>query len=62
MAVVFGGPRRIVVRLSDGTSMRVPRSWTDADGPSATEAPESIFTIEALRDLADLVQAVARRT
>jgi hypothetical protein len=61
MEVVFGGPRRIVVRLSDGTSMRVPRSWTDADGPTAAEEPGSIFTIEAIRELVDLVQAFACR-
>ena len=61
MQVVFGGPRIVVGRLSDGTSMRVPRSWTDADGPSAQEAPESIFSIEALRELCDLVETIARR-
>jgi hypothetical protein len=60
MEVVLGGPRIIVVRLRDGTSMRVPRAWTDADGRSA-EGPESIFTVEALHELAMLLDAFARR-
>jgi hypothetical protein len=32
--VVTGGPTQIVVRLEDGTVMRLPRAWTDADGAS----------------------------
>jgi len=60
MEVVLGGPRIIVVRLRDGTSMRVPRAWTDADGRSV-EGPENVFTVESLHDLALLLEAFARR-
>ena len=58
--VMFGGPTRIVVRLADGT-MRVPRSWTDADGAPAPRAPDTVFSIEALKDLLELVEALRRR-
>jgi hypothetical protein len=60
MDVVLSGPRIIVVRLRDGTSMRVPRAWTDADGPSV-EGPESVFTVESLHELATLLDAFAHR-
>ena len=59
MEVVLGGPRIIVVRLRDGTSMRVPRAWTDADG-AQVEGPENIFTVESLHELAALLDALAR--
>jgi len=32
LAVVSRGRTQIVVRLGDGTSMRMPRGWTDVDG------------------------------
>ena len=60
MEVVRGGPRIIVVRLRDGTSLRVPRAWTDADGPSV-KGPESIFTVESLHELVTLLDSLARR-
>lgn len=58
--VVSGGPTQIVMRLSDGSSMRVPRSWTDADGPPPG-ASERVFTIDSLRELVALVEALQRR-
>jgi hypothetical protein len=60
--VVFGGPTQIVVRLADGSSMRVPRSWTDADGVAPPDAPPSVFSIDALRDLVALVETLRHRT
>ncbi len=60
--VVKSGPRQIVIRVDDGSSMRVPRSWTDADGPPRAEAPEHVFTVDALRELGALVVALAQRS
>ncbi len=38
--VVSGGASAIVVRIADGTTMRIPRVWTDADGASPHESPK----------------------
>lgn len=46
----MSGRTQVVVRLGDGTTMRLPRAWTDADGPAVT-ADERVFTVEALRAL-----------
>ena len=62
LEVVTGGPAQIVVRIPDGTVMRVPRAWTDADGPPTAVVAERIFTIEALLELLDRVEAFRRRT
>jgi hypothetical protein len=54
----------ISVRNPDGAPMAVPRAWTDADGiPSgaAPGRPRAIFTVDALRALAELVEALQRR-
>jgi hypothetical protein len=59
--VTSGGPTRIVVRLADGRPMRVPRSWTDADG-TAPDTPEAVFSVDALRDLVERVEVLRRRT
>jgi hypothetical protein len=49
--VVMRGRTQIVVRLGDGTVMRLPRAWTDADGAPPEPARECVFTVEALRAL-----------
>ena len=59
--VVFGGPTKITVRLDDGTTMRLPRAWTDADGRMTEASTERIFSVDALRELIHLVEAMARR-
>jgi hypothetical protein len=59
---MFGGPTRIVVLLDDGTTMRLPRAWTDADGTASRDPTESVFSVDALRELVDLVEAIGRRT
>jgi hypothetical protein len=44
--------------------MQVPRSWTDADGAPTnpnSEHAASVFTVEAIRDLSELLQALRRR-
>jgi Family of unknown function (DUF5372) len=61
-ATVWGGPTHVVVRLGDGTSMRFPRAWCDADGGGSQRATETILSVEALRELIELVQAIGQRT
>ncbi|MBN2840219.1 MAG: hypothetical protein JXP37_04600, partial [Coriobacteriia bacterium] len=60
-AVVMPGPRQIVVRLDDGSTMRVPREWTDADG-ALPDGPEHVFTVDALRALGELIALLAQRS
>jgi hypothetical protein len=56
---VRGGPRELVIRTVDGVVMRVPRAWTDADGETSTAAgPDAVFTVEAIRVLVALVEAL----
>ena len=55
-----GGPRELLVRCVDGVVMRLPRAWTDADGPREC-GPEAIFTVEAMRAVLDLVDTLRRR-
>ncbi len=59
--VVKRGRTQIVVRLGDGTSMRLPRAWTDVDEAPSQLIAESIFTADALRALIDLVDALRAR-
>jgi len=49
--VVTSGRTQVVVRVSDGTVMRLPRAWTDADGPPPAPTGEHVFTVDALRAL-----------
>ncbi len=59
--VLMEGRERLTVALSDGTSMRILRQWTDADGVDTTEAREGIYTTESLRRLIALIEALAGR-
>lgn len=58
--VLVGGNERITIRLMDGSSMYIPRSWTDADRtePQSARARDSYLTIDALRRLIALVEAL----
>jgi hypothetical protein len=60
--VVLGGPAKVVVRLHNGTTMNLPRSWTDADGAPREEPAVSTFSVEALRELIQLIDCICRRT
>jgi len=61
--VVTGGRNQIVIRLDDESTMRIPRLWTDADGTrEGMDAPEHIFTPDALRTLRALVASLVRRS
>lgn len=61
-AVVRSGPRELVIRAVDGVVMRLPRAWTDADGLTNGGAdPDAVFTVEAIRALMQLVEALCGR-
>jgi hypothetical protein len=57
----MSGGTQLVVRLGDGTTLRVPRVWTDADGTPPEPARQSVFTVEALRELLDHVGRLRAR-
>jgi hypothetical protein len=60
--VLRGGRRTLVVRGPEGRVMRLPRSWTDADGVVPEHDSEgSVFDVEALRELTELIDALIRR-
>lgn len=54
-------PPRVVVRLADGSGQTIPLSCTDAGG--ADDAPDrgARFTLEALLELAALVESFEQR-
>jgi len=62
--VLVGGNERITIRLPDGASMRVPRGWTDADRAEVQppKARDQFYTVEALRRLSFLVEALLTRS
>ncbi|MFC1482499.1 DUF5372 family protein [Myxococcota bacterium] len=49
------GREQLTVRLKDGTTMRIPRHWTDADGDTPADERESVWTADSLRRLIELV-------
>ena len=61
--VLKDGRRCLCIRLRDGTPMRIPRRWTDADDrpPALGDAAEAVFTVESLRHLEMLADALLRR-
>ena len=63
LEVLSAGKADLVVRLADGSSMKLPRRWTDADGMRQGEAlgGDSKFCLAGLRALLRLVEALQRR-
>jgi hypothetical protein len=64
LAVCIGGDHHLVVRLADGSTMRVPRDWTDADGLDVQEQVQGtarVFSIEALRELIAVVDGLQQK-
>ncbi len=63
LEVLRPGGQWLVVRLPDGSAMKIPRDWTDADGPSGDGAlsGSEVFTVEACRELLTLVDALEAR-
>jgi hypothetical protein len=61
LEVLRGGQIHIVVRPPDGTPMRVPRAWTDADGAPPQNSVERVFSVDAMRELIQLVDGLLQR-
>ena len=57
------GGQHLIVRLRDGSTLRLARSWTDADGVPVSQPPQpsTVFTVGALRELIGLLDALKRR-
>ena len=57
--VLMEGDERIVIRLANGTSMRILRCWTDADGvpDMPTEQPRTLC-VDSLRALIIIVDGL----
>jgi len=60
--VVTSGQTQIVVRVGDGSVMRLPRAWTDVGGTTPAGGSASVFTVEALRSLLARVAHLRRDT
>ncbi len=54
------GKAWVVVRLGDGSSLKLPRGWTDADGGACTTLTghSQLFCLVGLRELLNLVRAL----
>ena len=63
LEVLTQGKRHIVVRSADGLSMKLPRLWTDVDGAGfgGDSSGDAAFTVESLRELSVLHDALAQR-
>ncbi len=60
--VLKGGAKEILVQLEDGSTMKLPRSWTDADGAQTPlRERQTRFTVESLRRLITLLDALMER-
>ncbi len=58
-----GGNKELLVQLDDGSAMKLPRAWTDADGTAApVRCQETRFTPESMRRLMALVDALKERS
>jgi hypothetical protein len=58
----MAGPDKLIVRVSDGTSMRLPRGWTDIDGVPSAVRVERVFSLDAMLALIELVELLGHRT
>jgi hypothetical protein len=57
----MAGPEKVVARVSDGTTMRMPRGWTDIDGVPPSHGVERVFSVDAMLALIALVEALQLR-
>jgi hypothetical protein len=56
------GKTTVVVRLGDGSSMKILRHWTDVDDVACTElAGDSVLSLRGLRELLRLFMALRER-
>ena len=53
----------IILRVLDGSALKMPRAWTDAEGTKGAHmiSASSVFTLESLRELIELVDLVQNR-
>jgi hypothetical protein len=54
----------LTIRLANGSTMKMPRAWTNAGGTAAAVVEPrryDVLTIEAVRELIDLVCALRNR-
>jgi hypothetical protein len=63
LEVIHANKVTLIIRMADGSTMKMPRAWTNAGGVTAgVELSRcSVFTIEAVRELIDLVTALKHR-
>ena len=63
LTVLRGGTRFLLVRAPDGSTMRLSRGMTDADGESASEelGSNSTMTMASLRELITVADALLLR-
>ena len=59
--VLMAGPDKVIARVGDGTTMRMPRGWTDIDGASSSRGVERVFSVDAILTLIELVDVLGRR-
>ena len=56
-----GAGDHITVVLKDGSRMKLPRQWTDIDGPGTDHSFSSIFTADSIKELIDLIDLFLER-
>jgi hypothetical protein len=63
LEVLNADKHMLIVRLADGSPMKIPRSWTDANGSGPAQEPAilSVFTIESLREMLNLLHTLCNR-
>jgi len=63
LTLLSGGETNVVVRLPDGSSLKILRRWTDIDGPECVElCGDSSVCIAGLKELLCLFMALRERT
>lgn len=63
LEVLKADKQTLVVRLADGSALKMPRAWTDAAEASGGHhsALLTVFSVNALRELMTLVDALRNR-
>jgi hypothetical protein len=57
----MAGPQKVVAKIGDGTTIRMPRAWTDIDGVPSSSASDRVFSVDAVLALIELVDVLGRR-
>jgi hypothetical protein len=57
----MAGPEKVVARVGDGTTMRMPRAWTDIEGAASSGGVDRVFSLDAMLALIELVDMLGRR-